>query len=146
MGNDTASTDTRQSSTKPRQQGEYRRELFKTERLCFGFLCERPNYGVLKSCQGSYFRWLSAGLLTAWRNIPRLFQTKCLRTCFFIPFHTARPFLCQQLTEIKATALEITALQKLITRLGWKVLAWVFCCCMGQGNAGQRQLSHRGAA
>lgn len=104
MDNDTASTDTRQSSTKPRQQGEYMQELFKTERLCFRFLCERPNYGDLKSCQSSYFTWLSPELFTVWRNIPRLFQTECLKSSFFIPFLTAKPFLQQHLTENKATA------------------------------------------
>lgn len=36
------------------QNPECRRELFKTERLCFGFLCERPNYEDLRSCQCSY--------------------------------------------------------------------------------------------
>lgn len=99
VDNDTASTDTRQSSTKLRQQGEWRQELFKTERLCFGFLCERPNYGDLKSCQSSYFRWLSARLHTAGRNIPRLFQTKVFKDLLLYPFSHSQTFLMPTVQE-----------------------------------------------
>lgn len=47
---------------------------------------------------------------------------KCLRTCFLIPSHMAKPFLCQQLMETKDAVLEMSTWQDLSTLFGSKAL------------------------